>query len=46
VGSIPRLLNVQLKGELTRTITPGDVVDITGIFLPIQVSHASYRPRM
>eukprot|EP00242_Pyramimonas_sp_CCMP2087_P007222 CAMPEP_0198204884 /NCGR_PEP_ID=MMETSP1445-20131203/8367_1 /TAXON_ID=36898 /ORGANISM="Pyramimonas sp., Strain CCMP2087" /LENGTH=745 /DNA_ID=CAMNT_0043876969 /DNA_START=68 /DNA_END=2305 /DNA_ORIENTATION=- len=36
VGSIPRLLNVQLKGELTRTITPGDVVDITGIFLPIQ----------
>eukprot|EP00959_Pyramimonas_sp_CCMP1952_P014100 298422-Pyramimonas_sp.AAC.1 len=36
VGSIPRMLNVQLKGELTRTVAPGDVVDITGIFLPIQ----------
>ena len=36
MGSIPRTMNVQLKGELTRVCSPGDVVDITGIFLPIQ----------
>jgi DNA replication licensing factor MCM7 len=36
IGSIPRTLNVQMKGELTRSLAPGDVVDLTGIFLPIQ----------
>uniref|UniRef100_A0A7S0NHS0 DNA replication licensing factor MCM7 n=3 Tax=Micromonas pusilla TaxID=38833 RepID=A0A7S0NHS0_MICPS len=34
VGHIPRSLTVQVKGGLTRTMRPGDVVDITGIFLP------------
>ncbi|TGZ83115.1 putative DNA replication licensing factor Mcm7 [Ascodesmis nigricans] len=35
VGHIPRTLTVHLHGSLTRTITPGDIVDIGGIFLPI-----------
>lgn len=44
MGCIPRTLNVQLKGELTRALAPGDVVDITGIFLPIQFT--GFRVRM
>ncbi|KAH0541898.1 hypothetical protein FGG08_003618 [Glutinoglossum americanum] len=34
VGHIPRQLTVHCHGSLTRQINPGDVVDITGIFLP------------
>mmetsp|Transcript_62855 Transcript_62855/g.152003 ORF Transcript_62855/g.152003 Transcript_62855/m.152003 type:complete len:724 (-) Transcript_62855:51-2222(-) len=34
VGHIPRSLTVQVKGELTRSLGPGDVVNISGIFLP------------
>jgi DNA replication licensing factor MCM7 len=34
VGHIPRSLTVQAHGELVRTITPGDIVDMAGIFLP------------
>ena len=34
VGHIPRSLTVQVKGDLTRSLGPGDVVNITGIFLP------------
>jgi len=34
VGHIPRSLTLHVKGNLTRTMRPGDVVDITGIFLP------------
>ncbi|KAJ4514849.1 DNA replication licensing factor MCM7 [Exophiala dermatitidis] len=34
VGHIPRTLTVHCTGSLTRTMSPGDVVDIDGIFLP------------
>jgi len=34
VGHIPRSLTVQVKGDLTRSLGPGDIVNITGIFLP------------
>ncbi|MBE3110294.1 MAG: ATP-binding protein, partial [Acidobacteria bacterium] len=34
IGQIPRSLTVMCYGTLVRQINPGDVVDITGIFLP------------
>ena len=34
VGHIPRQLTIHCHGELTRQITPGDVLDIAGVFLP------------
>jgi len=34
VGHIPRSLTIHCHGSLTRSINPGDVVDIDGIFLP------------
>ncbi|KAK8925711.1 Protein PROLIFERA [Platanthera zijinensis] len=34
-GHIPRSLTVHLRGELTRKVAPGDVVEFSGIFLPI-----------
>ncbi|KAF3336273.1 DNA replication licensing factor MCM7 [Carex littledalei] len=34
-GHIPRALTVHFRGELTRKVTPGDVVELSGIFLPI-----------
>mmetsp|Transcript_9292 Transcript_9292/g.42310 ORF Transcript_9292/g.42310 Transcript_9292/m.42310 type:complete len:690 (+) Transcript_9292:125-2194(+) len=34
VGHIPRSMTVQVKGSLTRTVGPGDVVVVSGIFLP------------
>ncbi|KAG6497080.1 DNA replication licensing factor MCM7-like [Zingiber officinale] len=34
-GHIPRSLTVHLRGELTRKVSPGDVVELSGIFLPI-----------
>ncbi|RKF55819.1 DNA replication licensing factor mcm7 [Golovinomyces cichoracearum] len=34
VGHIPRILTVLAHGALVRKISPGDVVDISGIFLP------------
>ncbi|GAA5928499.1 hypothetical protein JCM10213_002478 [Rhodosporidiobolus nylandii] len=35
VGHIPRTMVVHLYGNQTRSVTPGDVVHIGGIFLPI-----------
>lgn len=35
IGSIPRTINVKLNGEMTRTCTSGDIVKISGIFLPM-----------
>ncbi|EEH35675.1 DNA replication licensing factor mcm7 [Paracoccidioides lutzii Pb01] len=35
VGHIPRSLTVHCNGSLVRQVNPGDVVDISGIFLPI-----------
>ncbi|KAL9080104.1 MAG: hypothetical protein Q9157_001064 [Trypethelium eluteriae] len=34
VGHIPRQLTIHCHGTLTRQITPGDVIDVGGIFLP------------
>ena len=33
-GSTPRSMTVQLRGEMTRTMRPGDSVAVSGIFLP------------
>lgn len=35
VGHIPRSMSVHLYGRLTRQLSPGDVVQIGGIFLPL-----------
>lgn len=35
VGHIPRSMNIHLYGSQARGVTPGDVVHIGGIFLPI-----------
>lgn len=34
IGHIPRSLTVHLYGAITRSVNPGDIVDISGIFLP------------
>lgn len=34
VGHIPRTLTVHSNGDLVRLMNPGDVVDISGIFMP------------
>ncbi|CAM6124682.1 unnamed protein product [Calypogeia fissa] len=34
-GHIPRTLTVHMRGELTRKVGPGDMVEMSGIFLPI-----------
>lgn len=34
VGHIPRSLTIHVNGSLVRSLSPGDIVDITGIFLP------------
>ncbi|KAJ9547596.1 hypothetical protein OSB04_020139 [Centaurea solstitialis] len=34
-GHIPRSMTVHFRGELTRKVSPGDVVELSGIFLPI-----------
>lgn len=34
-GHIPRTMSVHFRGELTRKVSPGDVVELSGIFLPM-----------
>lgn len=34
IGHIPRTLTIHINGPLTRSMIPGDVVDVTGIYLP------------
>lgn len=34
VGHIPRALTIYIEGDLVRLMNPGDVVDVSGIFLP------------
>lgn len=34
VGHIPRSLTIHVNGELVRSLTPGDIVDVSGVFLP------------
>ncbi|CCG80809.1 MCM complex subunit Mcm7 [Taphrina deformans PYCC 5710] len=38
VGHIPRSLTIHMNGNITRTINPGDIVDVSGIFLPTPYS--------
>jgi DNA replication licensing factor MCM7 len=35
IGHIPRSLVIHVTGDLVRSCSPGDVVDIAGVFLPI-----------
>ncbi|VDC06692.1 unnamed protein product [Peniophora sp. CBMAI 1063] len=35
VGHIPRSMTVHVSGNLTRTVSPGDVIHIGGAFLPV-----------
>lgn len=34
VGHIPRTLTIHVNGDLVRLMNPGDIVDVSGIFLP------------
>jgi DNA replication licensing factor MCM7 len=34
VGNIPRAITVHATGEITRACVPGDIITLTGIFLP------------
>jgi DNA replication licensing factor MCM7 len=33
-GNIPRMLSIHVRGTLVRSMVPGDMVDVAGIFLP------------
>ncbi|KAK9454901.1 MCM2/3/5 family-domain-containing protein [Dipodascopsis uninucleata] len=35
IGHIPRTLTVHMTGDIVRSVSPGDAVDIAGIFLPM-----------
>ncbi|CAL1366851.1 unnamed protein product [Linum trigynum] len=35
MGHIPRSMTVHFRGDLTRRVAPGDIVELSGIFLPI-----------
>lgn len=34
VGHIPRTMTIHVNGDLVRSMNPGDIVDVAGIFLP------------
>ncbi|ODV86713.1 hypothetical protein CANARDRAFT_6288 [[Candida] arabinofermentans NRRL YB-2248] len=34
VGHIPRMLTIHVNGDLVRSMNPGDIVDVSGIFMP------------
>lgn len=33
-GNIPRMLGIHVRGTLVRSMVPGDMVDVSGIFMP------------
>jgi DNA replication licensing factor MCM7 len=35
VGHVPRMMSAHTHGDNTRKASPGDIVSITGIFLPV-----------
>ncbi|KAG7193585.1 DNA replication licensing factor MCM7 [Scheffersomyces spartinae] len=35
VGHIPRAMSVHVNGDLVRSMNPGDIVDISGVFMPL-----------
>ena len=34
IGHVPRMIKIVAKGEITRRCSPGDMVSVTGIFMP------------
>ena len=36
IGHVPRTLKIIAKGEITRKCSPGDMVTVTGVFMPQQ----------
>ncbi|CAM9990139.1 unnamed protein product, partial [Ectocarpus sp. 4 AP-2014] len=38
IGHIPRAMTVHCRGGLTRMCSPGDIVSIAGVFLPVRYS--------
>ena len=38
-GHIPRVLNVQLRGSVTQSCVPGDIVSISGMFFNINLNN-------
>lgn len=38
IGHIPRSISVHLTGNIVRCVSPGDIVDVAGIFTPIPIS--------
>eukprot|EP00970_Alexandrium_tamarense_P019984 scaffold14699_cov179-Alexandrium_tamarense.AAC.2 len=43
MGHVPRSMSIHCRGELTRQVSPGDVVTIDGVFLPQRVAESGYR---
>jgi len=37
VGGVPRSLHVAITGDLTRSVLPGDAIQLTGVFVPYQL---------
>lgn len=38
IGHIPRTMTVHIQGDLARSVLPGDVITMSGIFLPVPYS--------
>lgn len=34
IGHVPRMIKINARGELTRRCTPGDIVTVTGVYMP------------
>ncbi|KAL9647628.1 hypothetical protein ABK040_015119 [Willaertia magna] len=41
IGHIPRSMKIIVRGELTRSVTPGDAISVGGVFLPQQLSQGN-----
>lgn len=38
VGHVPRMCTARMIGDNTRRCSPGDIINITGVFLPVPVT--------
>ena len=43
MGHIPRSMPILCRGSLTRIASPGDVVTVDGVFLPMRIAEGGYR---
>jgi len=34
IGHVPRMIKIVARGAITRSCTPGDMVNVTGVFMP------------